>query len=67
MQKQCQQILDILKNEQKTLEYLYESAKFIESEELNIDFNDRKSVERKDTTTLILDKLTEIYLVKKSD
>lgn len=65
MQKQCQQILDILKDEQKTLDFFHESAKFIESDELNIDFNDRKSVERKDTTTLILDKLTEIHLVKK--
>lgn len=65
MQKQCQNILDVLKDEFKTLEIFKESANFIESTELNIDFNDRKAVERKDTTSLILDKLTEVYLITK--
>ncbi|WP_417291180.1 AIPR family protein [Corallibacter sp.] len=59
------QILDVLKDNDKTFEYFLESAKFIESDTLDIDFKDRKAVERKNTTDLIIDKLTDLYLKEK--
>lgn len=62
MTKNCNQILEILKDANLTLQYFLEAAEFIESEGLGIDFSDRKSVERKDTTELIIEKLVEKYL-----
>jgi hypothetical protein len=62
IQKNCNQILAILKDSQKAKEYFLESAKFIEGDILNIDFKDRKAVERKNTTDLIMEKLIDTYL-----
>lgn len=62
MIKTCNQILDVLKDKNQSFEIFKAAAEFIESEELNIDFNDRKAVERKDTTELIIEKLIEKYL-----
>lgn len=65
MIKTCNQILEVLKDEKQSYEIFKNAAEFIESEELNIDFNDRKAVERKDTTELIIEKLIEKYLKEK--
>ena len=58
----CNDILNILKDENEKFEMFKLSAKIIESEELGINFEDRKSVERKDTTDLILEFLVNEYL-----
>jgi hypothetical protein len=63
--KTCNQIIDILKNESECLKLFKESAEFIESDKLGINFKDRKSVERKNTTELILENLIEVYLKNK--
>lgn len=63
--KACNEIINVLKNETKCLNVFKESAEFIESEVLNINFKDRKAVERKNTTDLILEKLIEIHLMNK--
>lgn len=65
MIKTCNQILEVLKDKNQSFEIFKTAAEFIESEELNIDFNDRKAVERKDTTELIIEKLIEKYLKEK--
>lgn len=65
MIKTCNQILEVLKDKYQSFEIFKTAAEFIESEELNIDFNDRKAVERKDTTELIIEKLIEKYLKEK--
>lgn len=65
MQRNCNQILTILKDSQKAKEIFLESAEFIEGDILNIDFKDRKAVERKNTTDLIMEKLIETYLREK--
>ena len=62
MTRTCNDILAILKDENKSFTTFKEAAEFIESEDVGIDFKDRKSVERKDTTELILEKLIEKYL-----
>ena len=55
--KICNQIIEVLKDEDLTLSIFKESSDFLESEELNLNFKDRKTVERKDTTELIIEKL----------
>lgn len=60
--KLCNDIFEILKNEEQTLVYFKQASEFLESEELNLDFKDRKTVERKDTTELILETLKNKYL-----
>lgn len=65
MHKTCDNILAVLKNDESSFYFFKTAAEFIESDELNIDFNDRKAVERKDTTDLIIEKLIEKYLKEK--
>lgn len=65
MHKTCNQILEVLKDSEKALAYFMDSSQFIESEELGLNFKDRKSVERKNTTDLMLEKLIETYLKEK--
>ncbi len=60
--KICNQIIEVLKDEDLTLSIFKESSDFLESEELNLNFKDRKTVERKDTTELIIEKLKFKYL-----
>jgi len=60
--KQCDAILIVLTDPEKTLEYFKFADDFLKSEIINLDFDDRKTVERKNTTDAINDKLTEIYL-----
>ena len=60
--KSCNEILEILKDETKKLEVFYQAAQIIESGELGINFDDRKSVERKDTTDMIIEFLVNKYL-----
>ncbi len=57
--------MEVLKDSRKVNEIFQKSAEFIESDILNIDFKDRKSVERKNTTDLIMEKLIETYLKEK--
>ena len=59
--KICNQIIEVLKDEDLTLSIFKESSDFLESEELNLNFKDRKTVERKDTTELIIEKLKFKY------
>ncbi|MCD8435998.1 AIPR family protein [Tenacibaculum dicentrarchi] len=65
MSKTGNQILEVLKDETKSFELFYKSAEFIETDILKIDFKDRKAVERKNTTDLIMEKLIETYLIEK--
>jgi AIPR protein len=61
-QKISEKILEVLKNDDECLTYFKDSSEFLESIELNLDFNDRKTVERKGTTELIIDRLKDKYL-----
>lgn len=63
--RQCNQLLEVLKNKELTLKYFIDSDVFLKSEYLSLDFNDRKTVERKNTTDLILEKLKEKLLHQK--
>jgi hypothetical protein len=58
----CNEILNILKNDELRTEMFKSAAEIIESAELNIDFDDRKAVERKDTTDLMLEYLINTHL-----
>lgn len=62
MKKSCEQIFNILTDSDKSFEYFKSAAEFIESDEVGINFKDRKSVERKNTTDLINEKLVDKYL-----
>lgn len=58
----CNEILNVLKDDNLKFETFKLSSEIIESEELGINFGDRKSVERKDTTDLIIEFLINKYL-----
>ena len=58
----CNKILDVLKNEESAIFKFQESIDFLQSDFLNLDFKDRKTVERKGTTDIITDGLVEKYL-----
>lgn len=58
----CNRILEILKNEENSISKFQESIEFLQSEFLNLDFKDRKTVERKGTTDIITNGLIEKYL-----
>jgi len=60
--KSCREIFNVLKDEEEKYKTFKLAAEIIESPELNINFDDRKAVERKDTTDLILEHLINIYL-----
>lgn len=60
--KTCTDILNVLKDETLKIETFKKAAEIIESSELNINFDDRKAVERKDTTDLIIEHLVDSYL-----
>ena len=55
-------ILTILKNDSLAISKFEEAVNFLKSNELNLDFNDRKTVERKNTTDIIIEKLKEKFL-----
>jgi len=61
----CNEILLVLKDEKLKKETFKKAAEIIESAELNINFEDRKAVERKDTTDLIIEYLINTYLREK--
>ena len=58
----CNRILEVLKNEENAISKFQESIDFLQSEFLNLDFKDRKTVERKGTTDIITNGLIEKYL-----
>ena len=58
----CNKILDTLKNEENAISKFQESINFLKSDFLNLDFKDRKTVERKGTTDIITNGLIEKYL-----
>lgn len=60
--RQCDKMLEVLIDPVKTLDFFERSDEFLKSEILNLDFDDRKTVERKNTTDLISEKLIETYL-----
>lgn len=60
--RQCESIMETLTDSNSTLKYFSEADKFLKSDILDLDFEDRKTVERKNTTDLILEKLVEQYL-----
>jgi hypothetical protein len=51
-----------LTDDDNALQYFTQADDFLKSDILNLDFEDRKTVERKNTTDLILEKLAETYL-----
>lgn len=57
-------ILSILKNESLAIGKFEEAVNFLKSSELNLDFNDRKTVERKNTTDMIIEALKDKFLRK---
>ncbi|MDY8137508.1 AIPR family protein [Aquimarina sp. 2201CG5-10] len=59
----CNQILAILKNEKLAIEKFKKAINFLRSEQLDLNFNDRKTVERKNTTDIIEFGLKNEYLV----
>ena len=62
----CNKILDVLKNEEMALIKFKEAIEFLKSDLLNLDFKDRKTVERKSTTDIILNGLVDKYLKHKN-
>ncbi len=60
--KECNSIIKVLRNASQCLDTFIESASFLESNELGLDFTDRKTVERKNTTDIIINKLKDKYL-----
>ncbi len=60
--RQCDTLLEILSNDELLLEHFAIADNFLKSEILNLDFDDRKTVERKNTTDIIIEKLSETYL-----
>jgi len=59
----CLKIIDVLKNETSAIERFKEAIAFLRSDTLNLDFKDRKTVERKTTTDIILNGLIQKYTV----
>lgn len=57
--KICETLINTLKNESDCLKNFKEAAIFLESGEVNLDFKDRKTVERKQTTDLLIEKIKE--------
>lgn len=62
--RQCDKILEILKDTERTFQYFEMADAFLKSKILSLAFNDRKTVERKNTTDLINEKLAELHLRK---
>lgn len=60
----CNEIIIILKNNELCIEKFKEAVEFLKSDELSLNFNDRKTVERKNTTDTILQELKNKYLIK---
>lgn len=58
----CHRILELLKNEELAITKFKESIDFLKSDFLNLDFKDRKTVERKGTTDIIMNGLVEKFL-----
>lgn len=62
--RQCDNLLEVLNDDAKTLEFFTLADEFLKSDSLELDFEDRKTVERKNTTDLINEKLIKKYLKK---
>lgn len=59
----CNRIIEVLKNEELAIEKFKEAIAFLRSEELDLNFKDRKTVERKNTTDTIEQGLINKYLI----
>lgn len=62
MTRDCNEISSVLKDPRMSKTLFLDAANFIESSELGINFKDRKAVERKNTTSLIIDYFSDNYL-----
>lgn len=60
--KQCEEMIEILRNDAKCFQHFKEAATFLESKNLELDFKDRKTVERKQTTEILIEKIKEKIL-----
>jgi hypothetical protein len=53
----CEKLIEILRNDTQCLQNFKEAATFLESENVELDFKDRKTVERKQTTDILIEKI----------
>lgn len=60
----CNNILSILRDDTLAISKFSEAVDFLKSKYLDLNFNDRKTVERRNTTDLIIQKLKEKYVIK---
>lgn len=63
----CDKIITVLKNNELAILKFKESIEFLRSDFLGLDFKDRKTVERKATTDIIINGLFEKYLKTGND
>lgn len=64
--RQCNKILTVLRDKDLTLQYFSKADSFLRDQILALDFSDRKTVERKNTTDTINDELIKKYLTNQS-
>lgn len=60
----CNKIIEVLDNEELMLSKFREALEFLTSDKLGLDFGDRKTPERKNTTDIILFELKNKFFVK---